>query len=697
VSDEELRGLAVKAGIAPQWQDQKGRMHAVAPATLRRLLGILGLACDSAVELRDSLARLETTADEAPSAFLTTRLGQALPLPGASRGGRAKVSFEDGAQQEFQLEEGQGGQVLLPGLDRAGYHRVELDGRELTVAAAPARAFGIEDAAPGERIFGLAAQIYSLRRAGDGGTGDLAAAADLAIAAGRHGADALTLSPLHALFAADPARFSPYSPSSRLFYNPLHAAPAMALGDKRLRLAMAESGLQDEFARLEGLELIDWPMAANAKMALFRRLFENFERRDHKAASRSGLAADLRRFREAGGDLLTQHARFEALHAARLREDRAAWSWRSWPAKWRDPSSRAVAAFAAEHEREVAFHIFLQWLTDRSLAAAQRAARGAGLRIGLVCDLAIGMDGGGSHAWSRQKDVLVGASVGSPPDYYNANGQNWGLTTFSPHALIGGGFAPFIATLRAAMSHAGGVRIDHVMGLMRLWLIPEGAPATEGAYVSYPVESLFHLTALESWRHRAVVIGEDLGTLPDGFRERLDAEGVAGMQVLRFERDRHGYFRAPDTWRQGAIAMTSTHDLPPTAGWWTGRDIEVRTALNGFVNEEEIAAERLLRAESRHFLWGALRHAGMASGEEPAPENPDPVVDATARYTAGTPCRLAILPLEDVLGVLDQPNLPGTIDEQPNWRRRLPGEAADLLEAPAASPRLEAMRGRRAK
>jgi 4-alpha-glucanotransferase len=278
VSDEALRGLATKAGITTEWQDQKGLMHAVAPGTLRALLGILGLPCQTAGELRDSLVRLEAAEHEAPSAFLTTRLGQALPLPGGGGGEHAKIRFEDGSQQDLRLEEGQAGRALLPGLDRAGYHRVEFDGRELTVAAAPLRAFGVEDAAPGERIFGLAAQIYSLRRAGDGGTGDLAGAAALAAAAGRHGADALTLSPLHALFTADPARFSPYSPSSRLFYNPLHAAPAMVLGDERLRQVMAESGLQDEFARLEGLELIDWPMAGNAKMALFRKLFEDFER-----------------------------------------------------------------------------------------------------------------------------------------------------------------------------------------------------------------------------------------------------------------------------------------------------------------------------------------------------------------------------------------------------------------------------------
>ena len=332
------------------------------------------------------------------------------------------------------------------------------------------------------------------------------------------------------------------------------------------------------------------------------------------------LAKDFASFRAEGGDLLTQHARFEALHGARLREDRAAWSWRDWPAEWRDPQSRAVLAFAAEHEREVTFHIFLQWLIARSLAAAQRAGRAAGMRVGLIADLAIGMDGGGSHAWSRQSEVLVGACVGAPPDYYNANGQNWGLTTFSPLALAATGFSPFIATLSAAMRYAGGLRIDHVMGLARLWLIPDGARPTEGAYVAFPARSLFHLIALESFRHRAIVIGEDLGTLPYGFRGRLDEEGLAGLQVLRFERDERGFYRGPETYRQNAVAMASTHDLPPTAGWWAGHDIEMRGRIAGFASEDEIAGERASRTESRHFLWGALRHAGAASGDEPPPD-----------------------------------------------------------------------------
>jgi 4-alpha-glucanotransferase len=706
VSERELRDLAIKAGVAPEWKDLAGVTHAVSPQTLRSLLAMLGLPCETAGELRDSLARLDGRmgAAAAPS-LVTARVGDPLLLPIlARRATKAKVLFEDGSQQDLALEDGPERRMRSPGLDRPGYHRLEFGGTEMVVAVAPRRCFAIEDVAEGERIFGLAAQIYGLRRKDDGGIGDLGSVAALGLAAGTRGADALALSPLHALFSAAPARFGPYSPSSRLFHNPLHADPAVVFGAEQVRAAIEEADLEDEMARLEQLDLIDWPLAARAKMALFRRLFQSFERVELARSPRGALAADFLGFVKEGGELLEEHARFETLQNARVAADADAWNWRTWPREWRDPGSAEVADFAAAHAGEVKLHIFLQWLADRSLAFAQNACKEAGMRIGLIADLAIGMDGAGSHAWSRQRDILVGASVGAPPDDYNANGQNWGLTAFSPHALISGGFAPYLSTLRAVLRHTGGVRIDHVMGLMRLWLIPEGASPTQGAYVSYPVESLFRLTALESVRHRAIIIGEDLGTLPYGFRERLAGEGIAGMQVLRFERDEHGFFRSPAGWRRSAVAMTVTHDLAPTAGWWSGHDIEIRASLGAapsaapsIADADGLETERRARATDRHFLWGALCHAGAATGEEPAPEAPQPVVDAAVRFAASTPCGLAILPLEDALGMIEQPNLPGTIDEYPNWRRRLPGDGSALLDTPAAAARLETMRERRTK
>ncbi|MBV8184357.1 MAG: 4-alpha-glucanotransferase [Hyphomicrobiales bacterium] len=701
MSEATLRELAAEAGVAPDWKDLAGVAHRVSAQTLRALLSMLGFPCDSESELRDSRARLQEQSGEAVKpCLITTRLNEPLVIPAfAGPAKTVKLCFEDGSRQEFVPDEDpQGRGLLMPRLDRAGYHRLETGDRELTLAVAPPRCFTVADVAQGERIYGLAAQVYGLRRAGDGGTGDMGGVRALGISAAHRGADALALSPLHALFSAIPERFGPYSPSSRLFYNPLHADPTMLFGAERIRACITQSGLQGEMAALEALDLVDWPRAARAKLAIFRSLFESFERSELAERAAPALAADFRNFAKDGGKLLAAHARFEALHASRLAENRDAWNWRDWPNAWRDPESAEVRRFVEANTREIEFHTFLQWLMDRSLASTQKACTSAGMRIGLISDLAIGMDGAGSHAWSRQRDILVGASIGAPPDYYNANGQNWGLTAFSPHALAADGFAPYLATLRAVLRHAGGVRIDHAMGLMRLWLIPEGASPTQGAYVSYPVEDLFRLTALESLRHRAIIIGEDLGTLPHGFRERLAGEGIAGMQVLRFERDEHGFFRSPQTWRESADAMTVTHDLPPTAGWWSGHDIEIRAALTGAPAGADLNApetERRQRATHRHFLWGAFCHAGSAKGEEPPPETPQPAVDAAANFTAATPCGLALLPLEDALGEIEQPNLPGTVDEHPNWRRRHAREADALLDAPLVEARLEMMRRRR--
>ena len=366
------------------------------------------------------------------------------------------------------------------------------------------------------------------------------------------------------------------------------------------------------------------------RQKLLRSLFEGL--RD-PARAPDAARADFERYLAEASPLLRDHAIFEVLHAAELRRDPAAWNWRNWQAGYRDPNGPEVASFAAEHESDVTYQIFLQWLTGRSYGEAQRACREAGMKVGLIADLAIGMDGAGSHAWSRQDEVLGGLSIGAPPDYYAAQGQNWALSTFSPRGLAASGFAPFIETLRACLRHVGGIRIDHVMGMSRLWLIPEGAGALEGAYVSFPAETLFRLTALESWRHKAMVIGEDLGTLPHGFRDALHEQGIAGLRVLRFEKSDHAYV-PPEQWDPAAAALTTTHDLVPTAGWWAGSDLEP---------SDDGIDHQAIRAWDRGVLWGSFQQAGLVEGERPAPENTAPVVDAAIRYIAKTPCTLKLL------------------------------------------------------
>lgn len=669
MTDEALRELARRAGVATDWRDQTGVHREVSPATLRAILAALGVPA-----LSDPLHAQDGARPASAPRFMTARVGEPVRLAASgAQPARVEITFEDGSSTAVATQAIEGG-LLLPAFATPGYHSADLADGPVTIAVAPPRCVTFADLNEGRSGWGLSSQIYALRRAGDGGIGDFGGVAALGRAAGALGADALAISPAHALYGADPQRFSPYSPSTRLFYNPLHADPAAVLPEDAVREIVASSGLDREMAALEALPQVDWLRATPLKLKLLRAVYQRL--RDPAAgldAARSAFANAL----TTASPLLRAHATFEVLHAAELAMDKAAWDWRSWRPAHRDPDSPEVQAFARDHAGEVEFQIFLQWLTGHSYTQAHRACREAGMKVGLIADLAIGMDSSGSHAWSRQEDVLVGLTIGAPPDYYARDGQNWGLTTFSPRGLAASGFSPFIETLRASLRHVGGIRIDHVMGLNRLWLIPEGASALEGTYVALPSETLFALVALESWRHQAMVIGEDLGTLPHGFREELQQRGIAGMRVLRFERD-GDRFIPPRDWDPAATALTTTHDLVPTAGWWAGSDLP-----------EDDRQQQDGRAWDRGLLWDAFSRAGAASGERPAPERTDPVVDAAIRYVAGSPCTLKLIAIEDALGVRDQPNVPGTTTEKPNWRHRLAGDAASLLDGEPVRARLK--------
>jgi 4-alpha-glucanotransferase len=301
--------------------------------------------------------------------------------------------------------------------------------------------------------------------------------------------------------------------------------------------------------------------------------------------------------------------------------------------------------------------------------------------IGLVADVAVGVDPGGSDAWRRPAEMLQGLTIGAPPDAFNPAGQNWGVTTYAPHGLVANGFGAFLEMLRASLRNAGGMRIDHVMGLARLWVIP--ASGAEGAYLRFPLQDLLRLVKLESWRHRAIVLGEDLGTLPDGFRGRLEQAGLTGMRVLWFERD-GDRFIPPNIWSHDAAAMTSTHDLPTVAGWWTGHDLDWRAALGN----PDVDPDRHARARDRAALWAAFRDSGAADGGQPDTHDAAPVADAASTHIGLSACALALLPIEDALALPEQPNIPGTRDEHPNWRRRLPVPADTMLTAPDTAARL---------
>ena len=659
LKDQGLRDLAKAAGLAVAWTDYRGQPRTVSDETLCVLLAALNLPAGSKGELAHSLETLAVAHRSRPS-LVTAARGRPVRLTG--KPGKAVLTLETGERLDVALTRDGAGHVAFRAPMRIGYHRLETDEGSTILAVAPTRALDIADLTGGRKAWGVAAQLYSLNNGGDfGDFGDLAR---FATALGERGADAVAVSPTHALFTADLGRYAPYGPSTRLFLNPLYA-PA---------------GPRDP---AKPAPLIDWLGGAERKMRALREDYAAF------CGSRDDRAV-FEDFVQASGAPLLSHARFEVLDA-RFRP-RGLYHWRDWPDGYDDVQSAAVQALAAG-DPEVEFQLFLQWRVDQAAGVAQGAARSAGMAVGLISDLAVGMDGAGSHAWSRPTDVLTGVSIGAPPDLLAHDGQTWGLTTFSPTALRTQGYEPFLATLRAALRHAGGVRIDHAIGLEHLWVTPEGAKASEGAYLDYPFEDLLRLLALESHRRGAIVIGEDLGTVPPGFRARTTAAGLAGMRVLWFEQTKAGEFRAPSRWGRRAAAMTTTHDLPTVAGWWRGRDIDWREQIGADPNP---TASRLDRDRDAGRLWRAMLKSGAAHGPKPGPGQTDKVVDAALVHVAGADCDLALIATEDILGEVEQPNLPGLSDPHPNWRRRLP--PGNGLDQPKAIARLKALnqaRGRK--
>lgn len=638
-----LHALAEAVGIARVWQDAKGREQVVSDTALIRILGALGYPADGESAVRASMAAIARE-QEQPPVFLATDVGTPLALPASLREASvAELQLETGGTRSLAVADG-----MLPAIAEAGYHRLQIGGHALTLAVAPRRCV-LPSEIPGARAarpWGTAIQIPSLHEK-PGPYGDFGDLRDAVRLFALRGADALAISPVHAPIAGACDTFSPYSPSSRLFLNPMLADLPPEVPD-------------------DGGALIDWSRALAERYVDLRRAFAQVD---------AEQSARVETWAQEQGAPLRRHAVFDAL-SLRLQTS----NWREWPIEFRNPDSRAVAQFAADHGDELAFHLYAQWFADRSLVGVQDEAKAAGMAIGLIADLAVGIDPGGSDAWAMQDTMLSGLTIGAPPDPLGPEGQNWALTSFSPRGLRQSAFAPWIATLRAALRHAGGVRIDHAFGLARLWVVPEGAAATEGAYLTYPFADMLRVIALESHRAGAVIVGEDLGTRPPGFVEPITQRGILGMRVLWFEREEAGFLPAA-SFAEQAVAMTGTHDTATIAGWWTGRDIDWNRRLARGEGWEQQERER---QADRAALWLVI-----GNGEpQPAVDDPAPVVDAAVAHLGRTPSALAIVPLEDLLALEEQPNLPGTIDEHPNWRRRLASPLADLLAEPATARRI---------
>ncbi len=560
------------------------------------------------------------------------------------------------------------GEVAEPVPERTKRVLAALLGAAPAIPAVPERPAFVPEWLETTRVFGVALQLYQLRSARNLGIGDLADLEALIPAFAAAGADFIGLNPLHALFTADPDRASPFSPSDRRFLNPLAIAVDRVPGYRpEMRAAVAVP---------DATEMVDYPAVAAAKLAILRAVFERWEAGDTSVPEAAREAA--RQFRAEGGEALDGFALFEALSHRMVAEGRPA-GWHGWPAEYQSRTGEAARAFAAAHPGEVAFHAWLQHIAADQLAGAQAAARGAGMRIGLYLDLAVGTAPDGASTWADPALAMRGVRVGAPPDLFSIDGQDWGLAPLSPTELIAQDYAAYDAILEAVMGRAGACRIDHAMGLERLFLIPDEAVPAEGAYVRQP--GLTDRVVAATHRYRAIAIGEDLGIVPPGFRDRMEARRIFSTRILSFERTARG-MAAPSRYPKDALACLSTHDMAPLEAWWVGDEVEIRLKL-GRITPAIADIEHGGRRREKTLILGL---AGLPPTLADAPLD-DRVVIAFHKVGARTASRLFGIRLEDVVGGRRLVNLPGTDREHPNWRHTLPMSVEEV----ASSPRLAAV------
>jgi 4-alpha-glucanotransferase len=705
-----LAELAGHFGIASDYEDWSGRRVSVPESTLLAALAAFGIAAATEPER----VAAQTAHDRAhwSRPLPPTILGR----PGAPttfwvhvpHGQPADVSlhFEDGTVRTgirqvdnftapFDFDGRRIGEAsfVLPEDLPLGYHRVHLRSGEHEYSAALIVTpdwLGLPERVGARRTWGLATQLYSVRSRQSWGVGDLTDLLDLAVwSASLHGAGYVLVNPLHAAAPTAPMEPSPYLPTSRRFVNPLYlrveAVPEFAQLRKRGRVWRLRDGVQKHAASVDAID-----------------------RDSSWAAKRAALELVFTVPRTAGRDLA--YAAFCTREGPAL-DDFATWcalaevhgdDWHRWPASVRHPGADGIAEFVANHPAEVDFHRWLQWQLDEQLAAAQSHATSAGMSLGIVHDLAVGVHPNGADAWALQDALALGVSAGAPPDEFNQLGQDWSQPPWRPDRLDELEYQPFRALIRSVLRHAGGVRIDHIIGLFRLWWIPKAELPTQGTYVRYDHEAMIGIVALEAQRAGAVVVGEDLGTVEPWVRDYLRARGVLGTSILWFELDHDGSGGPlpAERWREYCLSSVTTHDLPPTAGYLAGDHVRLRDSLGLLTRpvEEEFAA-----AEAERAAWIAeLRRVGLLSEEADLEKDSEQIVPALHQYLGRTPSRLLGLALTDAVGDRRTQNQPGTTDEYPNWRVPLSGPDGrpvlleEVFNDPSATALAEVMRAQTA-
>jgi 4-alpha-glucanotransferase len=695
-----LESLAELSGIELQFVDAHGRTQEASQETQRTLLTAMGVEAETDANASASLDAMRRLEWERPLPPVLVVCGDAdaltidLTLPTTTVTVRWFLRLEDGGERRGEADFASLALVdrqtfdsrvlerrrLEVGSVPFGYHRLTVDPRcsEATVIVTPGRCWLPPTVTLGRRIWGVAAQLYLLRSASNWGIGDYGDLRQLVQIVGEKGADIVGLNPLHAMFLDDPEHASPYSPASRLLLNELNIdvpnVPELSQSKEAHRL-IGSSEFQKQLEACRSSLVVDYGSVANLKLQVLRLLY---------AACRAKQPSDrwsaFEAFRRDRGDVLERSCLFLALreHFSTLGHA----DWLSWPAAYQDPGAPEVAQFARDHEALVTFHAWLQWVADSQLAAA---AEGAGtMGVGLYRDLAVGAHPAGAETWANQRAVVAGVQVGCPPDIYNPAGQDWGLPPFNPLQLQEEAYQSFIDLVRANMRHAGALRIDHVMALRHVYWIPKGQAPAQGAYVRYPLEDLVGILALESQRNSCLVVGEDLGTVPEGFRERMAMANIMSYRVLSFEKDAKG-FLPPDSYPRLSLAVAGNHDLPTLQGWWEARDVALKERLNLFPSVEAAASARAEREAERAQLAVAMRAEGLLPDD--AEMDVETLIRIAHTFLGRSTAMIAMAQIDDLAAEVDPVNVPTTSDQHPNWRRRV----SLTLDELASHPRFSAI------
>jgi 4-alpha-glucanotransferase len=702
-----IERLARLRGVGDAYHDFRGALHYFSLGTKAGILRAMGCAVDDAGSLTAAISALEVQRSRGllPPVVAAQGARIAFDINVAARDLGASLIWslllEDGTLHEGSVStaacaeqwrgETEGTWVTrrrfeLPRELPPGYHQFDarLAGGEAhrsLFIVSPPLCHEPPPIVAGRRLWGLAVQLYTVRSRSNWGIGDFGDLQQLIKWLAPRGAGFIGLNPLHALAPADPLRASPYSASSRHFLNILYiAVPEIAefKGCDAARARAADPAFAARLAALRAKPLVDYAGVAAAKLEVLGLLYRDFCER-HLGAD-SERAANFRAFVAAGGRRLQMHALFDALdrhfHATRG----CASGWLSWPEEYRDPLQGAAERFAREYPRQVEFHLYLQWLAHGQLTAAQSLARSLGMPIGLYGDYAVGANPSGSETWADQTTYRMGAEIGAPPDPLALKGQGWGIPPPDPVVLEARHLQGFVKLIGDNMRYYGALRLDHVMSLFRLWWVPAGSPSTDGAYVHYPLNQLLTVLALESARNACLVVGEDLGVVPDEMRVAMPQFGLYHYKVMLFEKQ-EGRFRGPHDYPRRALATVTTHDMPTLRSYWEGRDIGLRERLNLFPSAQVQAEILRERGQDRVALLAALREQGLAPARPSAANEPftPELALALHLYLARSGAALAAVQIEDLLGMTEPVNVPGTYHEYPNWQRKLTHDVEDII------------------